>query len=437
VLSEYLYQVYRRGQSVEFFPEVGRTRTGRLLPARVGLLKMTIEHHQRGIPRPLMLVPVYFGYEKLVEAGSYLDELKGAEKKRESLGDVFRSVRLIRQNFGVVNVKVAAPLHLDDWLRDTGRSDPERDAGETALHLGREIMQRINSAATVNPVNLVALVTLCMPKLAIEERSLLAQIELYRNLLQADARHHDYSLPEQSTAAMIAHVESLGMIERESGEYGDVLGHTPFTALLMTWYRNNTAHVLALPSLIACLVRDRRRPIRLDTLERMAATVWPYIADELQTLESAGSVARWANHLAREGLLIRYPDGACFPPAEPSREHYQLRLMARLVMPTLERLYIVVALLFQGGQGFHSRETLQRRSRQVAQKMSRLYGLNAPEFFDARLFNLFVDALIRNAVVAEGPDGELTWAAVIGDVIRGAESVIDADFRYAVLQEHD
>jgi glycerol-3-phosphate O-acyltransferase len=435
VFSEYLYQVYRRGQSVEFFPEGGRTRTGRLLPARVGLLKMTIEHHQRGIPRPLTFVPVYFGYEKLVEAGSYLDELKGAEKKRESLGDVFRSVRLIRQNFGVVNVKVATPLHLTDWLRDTGRADPDCDAGESALHLGREIMRRINSAAAVNPVNLVALVTLCMPKLAIEERSLLAQINLYRNLLQADQRHHDYSVPEQSAEAMIAHVESLGMIERESGDYGSVLGHSPFTALLMTWYRNNTAHVLALPSLIACLVRDRRRPIQLEALERMAATVWPYIADELQTLEPADSVARWVGHLTREGLLIRYPDGACFPPPEPSRQHYQLRLMARLVMPTLERLYIVIALLFQGGQGFHTRDSLQQRSHQVAQKMSRLYGLNAPEFFDARLFNMFVDALIRNAVIAEGTTGALTWAPVIGEVLRGAENVIDTEFRYAVLQE--
>jgi glycerol-3-phosphate O-acyltransferase len=436
VFSEYLYQVYRRGQSVEFFPEGGRTRTGRLLPARVGLLKMTLEHHQRGIPRPISFVPVYVGYEKLVEAGSYLDELKGAEKKRESLADVFRSLRLIRQNFGVVDVKLGAPLHLEEWLQASRLNDEGADIGRSALLLGKEIMQRINQAAAVNPVNLVALVTLCMPKLAIEERTLLSQIELYRNLLRADAGAHDYALPSMSPHEMVLHVESLGMIERETGAYGDVLSHGPFTAVLMTWYRNNTAHVLALPSLIACLVRDRRRPAHVDVIERMAATVWPYIADELQTPESADAIRRWLRHLVQARLLVCHADGFYAPPAERSREHYQLRLMARMVMPTLERLYIVIALLYQGGQGAHTRESLQARSHQVAQKMSRLYGLNAPEFFDARLFNLFVDALIRNQVVAEQPSGQLTWAPLIEEVLRGSESVIDPDFRYAVRQEH-
>ena len=37
VFEEYLYQVYYRGHCVEFFPEGGRTRTGRLLQARPGL----------------------------------------------------------------------------------------------------------------------------------------------------------------------------------------------------------------------------------------------------------------------------------------------------------------------------------------------------------------------------------------------------------------
>ncbi|MFU8816996.1 MAG: glycerol-3-phosphate 1-O-acyltransferase PlsB [Pseudomonadales bacterium] len=434
VFSEYLYQVYRRGHSVEFFPEGGRTRTGRLLPARVGLLKMTLEHHQRGIPRPLSFVPVYFGYEKLVEAGSYLDELQGGEKKRESLADVLRSVRLIRQNFGTVDVKIGEPIHLEQWLQQTGQADSD-DPGETALLLGQEIMQRINQAAAVNPVNLVALVTLCMPKLAIEERMLLAQIELYQGLLRADSDRHDYALPSLSAHEMVAHVESLGMIIREPGADGDILSHGAFTAVLMTWYRNNTAHVLALPSLIACLVKDRRRPVSREAVERMAATVWPYIADELQTPESPDAVSRWLAHMVRARLLICQAGGEYAAPAVQSRERYQLRLLGRLVMPTLERLYIVIELLFQDGQGFHTRETLQARSHEVAKKMSRLYGLNAPEFFDARLFNQFVDALIRNGVVTEQPGGRLTWIALMEEVLKGSENVIDLDFRYAVRQE--
>jgi glycerol-3-phosphate O-acyltransferase len=203
----------------------------------------------------------------------------------------------------------------------------------------------------------------------------------------------------------------------------------------MTWYRNNVVHVLAMASLIACLVRDRRRPARRASLERMTATVFPYIADELQSPETADAVTPWLEHLVDVGLLQRTPDDAFTAPPVGSPEHFRLRLLARLIMPTLERLYIVIGVLFQGGQAAHTRESLQERSHRVAQKMSRLYGLNAPEFFDARLFNRFVDALIANGVVREGDDARLTWSPVIEDVMKASEGVIDPDFRYAVRQE--
>ncbi len=433
VFAEYLYQVYRRGHSVEFFPEGGRTRTGRLLPARVGLLKMTLEHHRRGVPRPLALLPVYVGYEKLVEAGSYLDELKGAEKKRESLTDVFRSLRLIRQNFGAVDVKIGRPLRLGPWLESAGldRSDP----GDAAVTLGREIMSRINASAAVNAVNLVALVTLSTPRIAVEETSLLAQLECYLTLLRRDAPHHDYTLPEATPQELVRRVESLGMLTRETHAYGDVLSHTPFAAVLMTWYRNNVVHVLALPSLLACLTRNRRRPASLAALNRMSATVFPYIADELQSPETADAVPRWLDHMVQCGLLVQAAGGGYAAPPANAREHGQLRLLAELIMPTLERLYIVVGLLFHAGQATHTRSSLQQRSHDVAQKISRLYGLNAPEFFDARLFNRFVDDLIQNRVVSEQEDGSLVWDPLVEDVLKASEHVVDPDFRNAVRQE--
>lgn len=435
VFAEYLYQVYRRGHSVEFFPEGGRTRTGRLLPARVGLLKMSIEHHTRGLPRPLAFVPVYFGYEKLIEAASYLDELRGAEKRKESLGDVFRSLRLIRQNFGRVDVRFGEPIVLGDWLQSVEPDDALRGAAAMAPRLGEEIMLRINETAAVNPMNLVALVTLCMPRLAIEEARLARQIAIYQALLSADAACHDFGLCELAPDAIIRQAEALGMLRREATDYGSVLYHDPLSAVLVTWYRNNVLHVLAVPSLIACLVRNRRRPLTRTALLRMTEVVLPFIARELTARPTPDAASRWLEHLCTAGLL-ESTDAGYLPPPARSDLNDRLRLLARLVMPVLERLYIVVGLLHAGGQGAQTREALQSRSSAIAAKMSRILGLNAPEFFDQRLFNQFVDALMGANLVTEHADGTLTYSPILDDILRAAETIIEPDFRFAVLQEH-
>ena len=170
--------------ALSFFPEGGRTRTGRLLPARMGLLKMTVEHQQRGLPKPLALIPVYFGYEKVVEGSSYLSELRGADKKSESLMDVFRNLKLIRQNFGNVKANLGKPIKLDTWLIENAALPADRQ-----LHaLGQDVMSGINAQANLNPVNLVALVTLSTPKIAIEEEPLRAQIGCYQETDRGFAR---------------------------------------------------------------------------------------------------------------------------------------------------------------------------------------------------------------------------------------------------------
>lgn len=427
VFSEYLYQVYRRGHCVEFFPEGSRSRTGRLLPARMGLLKMTLECHERGIPRPLALVPVYFGYEKLIEASSYLDELRGSEKRRENIGDIFRGLKLIGENFGKVDVNFGQPLIIEDWL-DPAMENP-------TYELGQEVMLRINECASVNPVNLIALVTLSTPRFAIDETQLTAQIDCCLGLLRANAQHQSFTVTELDGAGVIRYVEQLGMISREQQEFGDILCHDQFNALLMTWYRNNVAHTLALPALIGCLVQQRRRPLNRLALTGMVNTVYPYIAAELHVRTEPDAIDRWLCHMVDQGLLEAHPAGGYLAPQAGDANQHRLQLLASIIQPTLERLYIVIALLASTTESERTRESLQEDSRQIAHKMSRIYGMNAPEFFDARLFDLFVDKLIADGVINEAADGSLGHSGLVDEVLQAAKAVIDPEFRYAILRE--
>jgi glycerol-3-phosphate O-acyltransferase len=308
-------------------------------------------------------------------------------------------------------------------------------------------MTRINAAATVNPVNLVALVMLSAPRLAIEATVLEAQIALYQRLLGAGPAR--YPVTDLSPKEIIATVQSLGLIHREEAAFGPVLHHDTLTAVLITWYRNNVAHVLLVPSLIACLIRNRRRPLERTALHRLCAPVLPFVADavtaeiELQDLTGKsdldasqdarrpGTIDLWTTQMLDEGLLVSRGDSLQPAPAD-SEAGRQLQLLAGIVMPLLERLYIVLRLLTNDPDTRQSRSALQERTLAVAARMSRLYGLNAPEFVDATLFNQMVDGLQKRALLHEKPDGTLEPGRLVPEILRAANAVIDADFRLAV-----
>ena len=85
VFMKYLAAMMARGHSLEYFIEGGRSRTGRLRPPMTGMLSMTVRSYLREPRRPVVFVPVYFGYERIVEGPTYIGELSGRPKEKESI----------------------------------------------------------------------------------------------------------------------------------------------------------------------------------------------------------------------------------------------------------------------------------------------------------------------------------------------------------------
>lgn len=449
VFTSYLGFMMARGHPLEYFVEGGRSRTGRLLAPRTGMLSMTVRSFVHNPKRPVVFMPVYFGYERIVEGRTYIGELSGRPKEKESvLGLLKASIAVLRNKFGKVHVNLGAPIHLDELLQKhrpqwrTAAMDSEESRepwmGPVIDDLANRVVVGINAAAAVTPVNLVAMAILATPRQSLPESALVSQLELYQQLLRAAPYGPLVTVTGEAGAAMIYQVESMGLLERQKHPLGDIMRMTEEHAVLATYYRNNILHLFAMPSLIACGFIGNARMSSAD-LKRLVGRVYPYIASELflrwQESEIGAVVDALLDAFAGLNLLEVDEDRmGWWRPAPTSLEAVKLSLLAQSTIQTLERYYLVVALLLQAGSGAMGRTALEERCHLMAQRISVLYGLNSPEFFDKSLFRNFIELLERRGVVQASDDGRLQFGEPLFGVSADAQLVLSEQIRHSILQ---
>ena len=450
VLMKYLATIMARGHSLEYFIEGGRSRTGRLLQPKTGMLAMTVRSYARDPRRPVVFLPVYFGYERIVEGNTYLSELSGRPKRKESIGDLLRATRVLREKFGRVHVNLGEPIHLDallerhagDW-RMQQRDDEGRAPWVAPVvdELAQRIMRNINAAAAVTPVNLLALVLLAMPRKAMAVADLERQVDLCLGLLREAPYDPRTTVSAATGAEVIAYGDAMRLLQRHPHPLGELVQLREEVAVLTTYYRNNIQHLFALPSLIACAFIANPVVPTAD-IQRLAWRVYPYVAAELflkwPEEELAAQVERVLAALGLLGLLepLQLPDGTpgWRRPPPNAAAATQLSLLARASVQTIERYYLVIAALTHSGSGTQTAKGLAERCQLMAQRIDMLYGLNSPEFADRSLFDHFIALLLRRGVIRCDDAGLLLHDEVLQRVARDAEFVLSEQIRHSILQ---
>ncbi len=447
VFMKYLAAIMARGHSIEYFIEGGRSRTGRLLQPKTGMLSMTVRSYLRDPVRPVVFVPVYFGYERIVEANTYISELSGAPKKKESWLDLLMSLRVLRERFGTVHVNVGEPIRLNDLLeahlpswREQRFDDDTRLPAVNALvgELADSIMRGINAAAAVTPINLLATALLATPRGALPESALIRQLELYMKLLRASPYSPRVTVTDASPAEIVEYGAALKLISRVPHKLGDVVKMSDESAQLIAYYRNNVLHLFALPSLVACAFIGNS-VLRTEDIQRLAWRVYPYVASELflrwREEEVAQVVDAQLAALAEQGVLRPNEDRTAWmrpPPDSPAA--LQLSMLAQATIQTIERYYLSISLLIRAGSGVITQKALEEDCQLAAQRINMLYGFNSPEFFDRALFANFFDLLRERGVIRVGAAGNLEFDEVLVRVAADAQLVLSEQIRHSILQ---
>ncbi|MFL1467227.1 glycerol-3-phosphate 1-O-acyltransferase PlsB [Marinobacter sp. HN1S83] len=445
VFNEYMHVMFTRGYSVEYFVEGGRSRTGRMLQPRPGMLAMTVRSFLRNHRKPIVFVPVYVGYEKVMEGRSYLGELRGKKKQKESVFGLAKTVRKLSNSFGRVAVNFGEAIPLEDVLNEVHPSwrDEAYDAEyrpswlpEAVDSLATRVAANINASVAVNPIGMTATVLLGTDRLAMDEGQLIRLMDQYANLLRAFPYASTVTMPEGSGKDWVAYCENMGLVTRQPQKLGDIIALEGSNATLMTYYRNNIQHLFALPSLIASLF-ENKDSLQRDKIVFLASVAYPYLQSELflkyQPDEVEGVINQWIDLMIEQGLIFERDERICRP-EEGTDAMLRLRVLSRFIIQTLERYHIAIGILRKYGSGRISAAELEEQSTLLAERMSILFGLNAPEFFDKSLFRNFIANMQKNGVITTDDNGLLSYTEGLNEVAEDARLVLSVEKRQAIQQ---
>lgn len=440
VFNAYLKELLQRGHALEYFVEGGRSRTGRLLPPKGGMLAMTVQAYLSKPETPVVFIPVYFGYERLLEGRAFTSELAGGKKQRESIFGLLRSLKTLREDYGRVYVSFGNPIELDGLLnqhRAQWRNEPIEDEKPDWFkpvidQLGNTIMRNINEAASVTPISLLATALLATPRGCISQHELIGQLDIYQRLLKSTHAGSLIVVPDIDADELIAHGCRLGFIETTEDEVGPLVQLRTGQAAPLTYFKNNILHLLTLPALVAAGFSSQETRHK-DELQHLVALTFPILQGELFLPAEVDSTAvdQTLQGLCDAGLLSGDGEQWTRAPAG-SREAILLVRLAQVVTPALERDYLCASVLAQARDQSITTDELAIQCRLCADRLARTHGRDSTELFDKHLHRGFVKTLARLGFIS-CKDNTITASAALFDVEQEARALLTEQSRHAII----
>lgn len=417
IFKAYLAYLFEKGYSLEFFTEGGRSRTGRLLPPKTGMLAMTVEAMQASPQRPISLVPVCLGYDHVMEVSTYVKEMQGAEKQKESFWQVLSITKKL-QNFGHGFVNFGQPITLNDYLDDALPQWRQTDAqteqvearNQVTAQLGNVVMTRINQAAAANALPMTALILLAAPERRLSQQACQQQLAFHLALLQQAPYSEYISLPSESPEQQLSSAIKMNKFSYHSQGATSELSLTNEQATLVSFYRNNVLHLLIIPAIVSRILLNQAQA--KSAIIEQIETIYPLLQAELflpwQPTAFTAYLEQVFAALLQQGKVVQQ-DGQF---AIPSEQEASMNILANAANETLQR-HFVLAHGFEQNPDIAMKTLAQQASRSL-QQIGEQNNVFAPEYFDQKV--LLVGAkswqgLHRNNQVQAGVKLLTAWLA--------------------------
>ena len=380
VFAEYIYKLLNEGFNVEFFIEGGRSRTGKLLSAKPGMLSIVLDAYKNGACPDLIFVPVFVGYDKVIEEKEYLKEIEGGEKKSETFSQVIKARKFLKKKYGRIYVKFHEPLSLNEFLAKNRGSIDGMSQEEYRLfqkNFSHRILNSIDRMAVATPHAIVSAALLNCEKKHFSIQRLEKEIDVYMNyLLAVNATLSDTLLihPRRAIEASLDECVERKLVDRHGGDEDEKNSRFIVNASkrgVLDYYKNSCVSYF-IPAAYTALAILEKDSFQFSSLEMNEQYVF------LQTLfqrEFFLDIDQSPEHFIETNLRI-FIDSAIISPHYSLPDTYnitsegfrKLRLFAGFVMTYFESYWIVLKYL--GNAPEKSKRSKEQRRKEAVKKIS-------------------------------------------------------------------
>ncbi|HDQ04766.1 MAG TPA: hypothetical protein ENN23_09450 [Deltaproteobacteria bacterium] len=263
VFAKYMAILLKEGYAIEFFIEGGRSRSGKMVMPKYGLLSMVIQALQDKYCDNFAAIPVYLGYDRVIEERSYLKEISGEPKTPENTAEIIKTGSILRKRYGRVYLNIGEPIIMKDYLAAQEKHIEQMTLDERQglyRKIGYEIVLEINKVSLVTPFSLVAAVILSHDRRGISHDDLSDVFnEFYEYLVMRKVKLA--ATFAQKDKAIIDAVNVfiqdgiISKVETEEDQLEDMLDVVYSLAdenrLYLEYYKNNVLHFFVALSFVA------------------------------------------------------------------------------------------------------------------------------------------------------------------------------------------
>ncbi len=380
IFTSYLRLMLEKGHALEYFIEGGRSRTGRMRVPRRGMLGMTLRSAMQAPSLPIAFIPVHFGYDRVFEVNSYLSELEGMAKQKESLLDLLGVFKRLKLNYGKVQVSFGEPVlfNPEDTVDSMPKSRPESHlplletspSKQLVGDIAQSINCAVNACTSIGPMTLFATALTLTQRGAIDRARLTVQLDLLRaimpqaQLTEVCARSSADALAESALTQL--------SIKPDVGSGAPSIRVSRVQRAELSYHANDINHLLVIPSLAAQMLVTSHA-ISSAELHHAAGLLDPLFSEELFFVSGNEREAcqRAIKAFEAAGMISSDEDHWQINP-ESSAGYSNLFDLSQLVRPYLVR-YLLLAQHMHPGH-FSPNEAVDRTRALGRDALSKLVG---------------------------------------------------------------